>query len=81
MLEQLEFTELERRVLWLVARGSTNRGIGHQLGISPTKVAQTLAVLYQKTSIHHPKEPYFPWELRGRLCAWALDYFATEERR
>jgi DNA-binding NarL/FixJ family response regulator len=75
--EQSQFTQQERRVLWLVAKGRTNRGIGYELGLSPNKVAQTLGALYRKTNIHQPKEPYDAWELRGRLCAWALDYFSA----
>jgi DNA-binding NarL/FixJ family response regulator len=77
--ERLEFTELERQVLRLVAKGGTNRGIGRRLGISPTRVAKTLSSLYRKTNIYHPKEPYDPWELRGRLGSWGMAYFSQEE--
>jgi len=44
-------SEREREVLRLVAEGLTNRGIGHQLGISDRTVQGHLASIYEKLGV------------------------------
>lgn len=69
--ELAQFTEREREVLQLLARGHTNMDIGGQLFISESTVKKHVNALYEKTGKHS----------RAAIVAWAWQCGLVEDPR